>query len=77
MSSSESEGEDNLEEEEVEEEGEKVEADLPAQSKKTFAELGLSDVLVEAAEKVSRWPGALYETTWVITAEFDVIFLVK
>ena len=67
MSSSESEGEDNPEEEEVEEEGEKVkvEADLPAQSKKTFAELGLSDVLVEAAEKVSRWPGALYETTWV------------
>ena len=54
MSSSESDGEnDDLNpEEENGEEKEEEEKDVPEQSKKTFADLGLVDVLTEACEKV-------------------------
>ena len=77
MSSSESEGEDNLEEEELVEEG--VEADVPEQSKKTFAELGLSDVLVEAAEKVGwKKPSRIQEESIPIALQGkDVIGLAE
>ena len=78
MSSSESEGEDNLEEEELVEE--KVEeADVPEQSKKTFAELGLSDVLVEAAEKVGwKKPSRIQEESIPIALQGkDVIGLAE
>ena len=78
MSSSESDGEDNLEEEELVEE--KVEeADVPEQSKKTFAELGLSDVLVEAAEKVGwKKPSRIQEESIPIALQGkDVIGLAE
>jgi len=64
MSSSESDGEnDDLNpEEENGEEKEEEEKDVPEQSKKTFADLGLVDVLTEACEKVGwKHPSRIQE----------------
>ena len=52
MSSSESEAENDFQEEEKNSKDGEEKENVPQQSNKTFAELGLVDVLTEACEKV-------------------------
>ena len=66
MSSSESEAENDIQEDEEnlkgEEDKEEREKNIPQQSSKTFAELGLNEVLVEACEKVGwRKPSRIHK----------------
>ena len=83
MSSSESEAENDLQEDEEnlkgEEDKEEGEKNIPQQSSKTFAELGLNEVLVEACEKVGwKKPSRIQEESIPIAIQGkDVIGLAE